>query len=83
MSNNRHNIEDPFSDFPAPCDASAVDLGHVIDRMPALARELTKPAASYELRLAQYRRTAEIGHWITAAATSLMADAGTAHTAQK
>lgn len=73
MTGNRHNIQalNDGADFPAPFDASAGDLGRVVEKLAALAPELTAPVVTEELRLAQYRRTAEFGRWIVEAADDL------------
>lgn len=70
---DRHNIAalNDGAGFPAPFDASATDLGRVIERLSGLAPELTAPVVTEELRLAQYLRTAEFGRWITEAAEDL------------
>lgn len=75
MSDDRHNIAKAINDgadFPAsPVDSTAGDLGQVIGALAALAPELNAPVVTEDLRLAQYRRAAELGRWIVAAADDL------------
>lgn len=73
MTGNRHNIQalNDGGDFPAPFDASAGDLGRVIEKLATLAPELTAPVVTEELRLAQYRRVSAFGAWLAEAAEDL------------
>ena len=70
---DHHNIESApdWDGIPAPTDATAADLGRVVERLGALAMELSAPVVTEELRLIQYRRAAEYARWITAAGDDL------------
>ncbi|MFF4644697.1 hypothetical protein [Streptomyces sp. NPDC001389] len=53
---------------------SARGLGRVLRDLAGIADELAAPVVTEELRLAQYRRVANLGEWITKAADSLHYD---------
>ncbi|MEV6679576.1 hypothetical protein AB0N09_22365 [Streptomyces erythrochromogenes] len=57
--------------LPDPSTVSASELGRVLRGLAGLADELTAPLVSEEFRLAQYRRVAVVGEWVTKAADSL------------
>ncbi|MGW1517558.1 hypothetical protein [Streptomyces sp. NPDC002287] len=58
-------------DLPDPSTVSAGVLGRILRDLAGIADELTAPVLTEELRLAQYRRVANLGEWITKAADSL------------
>ncbi|MFE9220916.1 hypothetical protein ACFYN3_31830 [Streptomyces lavendulae] len=60
--------------LPDPKTVSATELGRILRDLAGLADELTAPVLTEELRLAQYRRTASLGEWISKAADSLHYD---------
>ncbi|MEU3402630.1 hypothetical protein ABZ766_01525 [Streptomyces sp. NPDC006670] len=61
-------------DLPNPSTVSAGELGRILHDLASVADELTAPVLTEELRLAQYRRVANLGEWITKAADSLHYD---------
>lgn len=72
---DRHNINRlrDGADFPAPTDATAGDLGRVVEQLAELAPELLASVVVEQLRVEQYRRTAEYARWIATAAEDLAA----------
>ncbi|MGW6707007.1 hypothetical protein ACWGDE_19245 [Streptomyces sp. NPDC054956] len=61
-------------DLPDPSTVSADALGRILLDLSGIADELAAPVLTEELRLAQYRRIAFLGEWITKAADSLHYD---------
>ncbi|GAA3262758.1 hypothetical protein GCM10010260_84310 [Streptomyces filipinensis] len=57
--------------LPDPKTVSANQLGKVLIDLSTVGRELAADLVTEELRLAQYRRVAELGEWLTKAADSL------------
>ncbi|MFF4642209.1 hypothetical protein [Streptomyces sp. NPDC001389] len=61
-------------DLPNPSTVSAGELGRILRALAGIADELIAPVLTEELRLAQYRRVANLSEWITKAADSLHYD---------
>ncbi|MFF4370438.1 hypothetical protein [Streptomyces sp. NPDC001594] len=61
-------------DLPDPTTVSAGELGRILRDLAGIADELIVPVLTEELRLAQYRRVANLGEWITKTADSLHYD---------
>lgn len=61
-------------DLPDSSTVSAGELGRILRYLASVADELTAPVLTEELRLAQYRRVANLGEWITTTADSLHYD---------
>jgi hypothetical protein len=64
----------PFNDgtdLPDPKRVHTGELATVLRSLASIADELDASLVTDNLRLAQYRRVAEIGEWLTTAADSL------------
>jgi hypothetical protein len=73
MSENRHNITSrDGADMPFADDASATDLGRVLEMLGAIGPELTADVVTEELRLAQYQRARALARWVIGASSSLI-----------
>ncbi|MFE9222588.1 hypothetical protein ACFYN3_40630 [Streptomyces lavendulae] len=59
--------------LPDPTQVTTPQLAAVIRSMESLAAELAAEVVTDALRLAQYRRLAELGEWLTTSANSLHA----------